>query len=308
MDLRITSDGVLDFSTGDIAQTTTAEDISQKLYRALLAMPSHLISGQAGLGYAELQTSVKAFLMNYFANDKLVNPALIAVSLASAQDGDAVSISLTYKDPSANGNAVETSSGMSYTLSDGTVTGVSFTSDTLSAFEAPATVPVQMPLVLTEPTTVIQIPIQPGIDPETGTVCIFAREETDTSNIARTLIPFTIHTADRKKTYTLANYVTQPMPAGSSVYSVAVTDATVDYSILSAFGAFSLSANTEGMINGTLTVFNCPYLASIFEVYDTHIESPAFPLSPLRGKYRVIFTKPIPRGRYVIQYTGIIPG
>ena len=308
MDIRITPDGMPDLSTGDLAITSTAEDISQNLYRALLAMPANIIAGTTSIGYADLKTSVKAYLMQYFAGSKLVNPACIDVTITKAPESTTASVSLKYTDPTSSTSDAEIRSGMDYAVADGTVTSVAFERDVLSSFEAPTSYTVRIPQIIEDATTVITLPISPATDATTGTVCIFVRKETADAAITKTLIPFTIPTISRNKTYTVPNYATLPIPDGSAIYSVDVTDASVEYTLTASFGLFSISASDSGTISGTITVFNCPYIATVFEQYDTHLESIAFPLSPVRGKYRAIFPKPIPAGRYVIQYTGTIPG
>ena len=82
MDIRITSDGAIDLTSGDMEVTTPAEDIAQKLYRALLALPSNIIAGQNALTYTALGTTVKAFLMQFFAADLDIIAANITVDLA----------------------------------------------------------------------------------------------------------------------------------------------------------------------------------------------------------------------------------
>lgn len=308
MDIRITTDGMLDMTSGDLTQTTMSEDIGQKLYRALLGMPSNIIVGQTRFSYADLQTSVKAYLMQYFMGDKTVNPGLISVGMASTYGGERTTVTLTYKDHTKYGGSVETTAGLEYAIADGSVPGVAFDRDELSQFENTATQLVRLPVVVTEPVSVIEIPLPPATDLTTGTACVFALKEDSASIVNRTTHTFTIPTVNKKRTYTIVNFLTEPLPATASVYHARVTGSTVDYTLDIAFGQITISAGSEGVINGILDVFDCPNVTTVYELYDTHVESPAYPLSPLRGKYRVIFPKPLTAGSYMVQYTGIIPG
>ena len=308
MDLRILPDGSIDLSSGDIVQTSTAEDIGQKLYRALLSMPANIIAGQNSLTYTELQVTVKAYLMQYFAGDKFVNPAMIDVVMSTDHGGEHTSVQLTYRDPVAVDSEKEVRTGLDYAVADGSVATITTEPISFADFDQPSYVTITQPFIVTEPTAMVILPVCPALDLDAGTVCIYARTEEADDPITRSTVAFTIKTAPRRKTYTIVNYLDAIPDAPYSIYDVVVDTATVPYAIDKSFGQCSISASQEGMIHGSVRVLNCEHVTTVYECYDTHVESPAFPLSPLRGKYRAIFPKPLSVGRYVIQYTGIIPG
>ena len=306
MDIRITSDGMLDLSTGDLAMATASEHIAQKLYRALVAMPSNIIAGKRNKSYSVLQAMIRSFLQNYFAGDKDVIASNISVDMSSDTDSSSAHISLSYKGQ-ADGVDISASQGMSYAVHDGTVDGIAFDRATFSEFAATTTIPVTVPMVLDEMTSYIVIPIMPANDGATGSPQIVIRDETDTRITSTQTYPFLINTSSRPRTYTVQNYLTASLPAGVTLLRADVVNASVDYEQSNEPGSVTISADAAGVVEGIVYAVNCDYLCTAYDVFETHIESPTYPLSPLRGQYRAFCSKPIPPGRYMVQYTGSIP-
>ena len=306
MDIRITSDGMIDLSTGDLAMTSTSEFVAQKLYRALVAMPSNIIAGKQTKSYTALQAMIRSFLQNYFAGDKNIIAANISVDMSSDTDSSSAYITLSYKGNDENGD-VSATQGMSYAIHDGTVEGIAFDRTTFNGFASTSNIEVTVPLVVEDVTSYIIIPIMPANDALTGGTRIVIRTETDKRTTEMSTYPFLINTTSRPRTYTVQNYLTSRLPAGMTLIRADVANATVDYEQSDELGAITISADKAGIIEGTVCAINCDYLCTAYDIFETHIESPAYPLSPLRGRYRAFCSKPIPPGRYMVQYTGIIP-
>ena len=306
MDIRITSDGMIDLSTGDMAMTSASELIAQKLYRALVAMPPNIIAGKRTISYATLQAMVRSFLQNYFAGDKYVIAANINVDMTSETDSTSTRIVLSYAGDLENGE-VSATQGMTYTVHDGTVNSITFDRAEFSAFESTTNINITIPMVITEMTSFIDLPIAPANDPETNEPRIVIRDETDTRSTQTSIHPFLINTIARAKTYTVMNYLESALPSGKTLTHADVTSATVEYEQSDDLGAITISADAAGIIQGIAYAINCEYLCVAYDVFETHIESPAYPLSPFRGRYRAFCSKPIPPGRYMVQYTGSIP-
>lgn len=312
-DIVIKSDGSISISltTKDVIKASASRVIEQKLYASFMDMDPRLITSQKFSTSDEIKEVMADYLYSYFITDQDVNPANIVVNITGTPGTDAVSVVLGYTGTTGNGEFVNVSSDLKYSLNAGALTSADFLPGWLTQPLNKTTIDVVFPLNVTIPTKEVELPLEPYHENDqysqsAALIRVLLPDQEDTSPESESI---TIPVFDGRTKYTLSSYLPTTGYARKTriITSVDAVTSDIDYNITTEYGELVLIVpeNSAGQITCTVTVMPALHATTKYVVRGTTANQPVFPLKRHRGKYIAVFPRTLQIGNYIIKYEAI---
>lgn len=303
-DFVINRDGTLRLRGGDIVAATKSTHINQKLYRALMLMPPGVLAGAKGSDLLSTETAIRDFLLLHFMGDQEVDPSKIVVLLSGVQGSDIV-VKLSYEMVSDGASAESTSMESALSMEGGVVRSVDRAPSWLSTYRTESSRLINHVVSIDTPTSRIPLPVTPALSESGLSSVISLRQAYVTGDIVTRDVQFSFTMLGSRRRYILSRYLTGYLEAHDSILYIDLDVYPDDLQRIDEYGDVVYVSNMGGDISGTATLAETMMITRTVVVEQPESYSPVFPLRPARGIFTAVFPRTVPRGEYMIQYTGL---
>lgn len=320
-DIEINELGIPKFNNYDIYKSTYERYLSQKIYGALMSIPPSLITGLDKRYPDIIETSISAYMFNYFIGDSDIDPANVVIKINDVVE-DNVKISIGYRTTSPTGDLIGIDYGIDFNYVAGALVSADFDPSYLLAKEFPEKEDIKIYLTVDNPTNEIELPIEPysdiGYSPlNIGDNILAAitfqpillcdkEDYVDTSAISK---DFSINITNDQLLYQIERYINNFISSDYIIDNIIINSVPdgFEYILKQEYGSHILisSNNVIGTVTGQVSAIKAKYISYSFYIKDKIANKYVFKLKPIRGKIIALFSKTVSPGVYVLKYKGV---
>lgn len=300
-DIAIERNGVLSLTTGDIRHVDLADHISQKLYRALMLMPSSTATSVRSDRDDIVKQSIMGYLVSFFQRDYDVDPMKIEIIVGRTVDQQ-VTVSLRYR---SEGEGEVAEARNAFSQAGGELRSTRYDPLWLSSITATEEVSICEYLSLDLYSSEIDVAVRPAGADGTLSHSAYLLPSTSDGSVTTLDLPVSIVTDSTKRRYVASRFAEGFITGEHVIEQLTVSSADVDYTLDEEYGEKIIIASVAGTIAGTLQVVCAPYRTTSYHERSTNPAEFVYQLRPSRGIYTLLFDRTVAPGNYLLSYVGL---
>jgi hypothetical protein len=300
-DIAIERNGILSLTTGDIRHVDLADHISQKLYRALMLMPSSTATSVRSDRDDIVKQSVMGYLVSFFQRDYDVDPMKIEIIVGRTVDQQ-VSVSLRYR---GDGEGETAEARNAFSQAGGELRSTSYDPPWLTSVAATEEVSICEYLSLDLYSSEIDVAVRPAGADGVLSHSAYLLPSTSDGSVTVLDLPVSIATDSEKRRYVVSRFAEGFVAGEHVIEQLTISGADVDYTIDEEYGEKIVVASVAGTITGTLRVACAPYRTVSYRERSINPAEYVYQLRPSRGIYTLLFDRTVAPGNYLLSYVGL---